>query len=569
MSEEKDKLQPALVTTGGKCLRCKGEKYVGSLHWAFPTICQLCHGTGQKAQPKMDATLLGRVIERDCADIGERIPSQKAQPESEVKPCAQKKQPDLVIATSALEQQPKKSSQNTEVSQIGTKPTSASNAAPKVQPSGAANLQFEEVRCCPSCGVRIDGAANLEPLPESVETLPMDDPRWGDVVKGINNYDHSIHNNPDACAWARFFMETKARVPTIADDEGCMIGWFANAMMAMHDFMEGKRKKESANLSSEDAEKAKGWIAVDLDGTLAHYNGWINEEHIGEPVPLMADRVRAWLVEGKDVRIFTARADGGLVAIQMGNPEGEKFKDLSRITRIIQDWTEKHFGVRLPVTNRKDYGMVELWDDRCMQVIPNTGVALKDKRQIRQRVIEMEALLASQSEENAKLRQDAANYRQHWQDEVARHFAAQESLTKLRQELEAMISDRNNWREKAMTEQANVMQLETDLLQCDPERTGEKITELRQELAEAERVRDRNWKNLIEARRQVDSAKSQLTEAQQQRDAAVADKDRVEKVTSELIVAITLWIPQQGNVHLINRLNSAINLARAQAKEGK
>lgn len=39
--------------------------------------------------------------------------------------------------------------------------------------------------------------------------------------------------------------------------------------------------------------------------------------------------------------------------------------------------------------------------------------------------------------ENDKLRQDAANYRQHWQDEVARHFAAQESLIELRQELAA------------------------------------------------------------------------------------------------------------------------------------
>ena len=25
----------------------------------------------------------------------------------------------------------------------------------------------------------------------------------------------------------------------------------------------------------------------------------------------------------------------------------------------------------------KDLGMIELWDDRCVQVIPNTGVALQ------------------------------------------------------------------------------------------------------------------------------------------------------------------------------------------------
>lgn len=120
-----------------------------------------------------------------------------------------------------------------------------------------------------------------------------------------------------------------------------------------------------------------GWIAVDLDGTLAEYHGWISEEHIGSPIQEMAQKVRGWIAEGKDVRIFTARADGGEVAIAMGNPEGAKFRDIGRITTIIQDWTEKHFGVRLPVTNKKDYGMVELWDDRCKQVFRNTGVSIE------------------------------------------------------------------------------------------------------------------------------------------------------------------------------------------------
>jgi hypothetical protein len=116
-----------------------------------------------------------------------------------------------------------------------------------------------------------------------------------------------------------------------------------------------------------------GWIGVDLDGTLAHYDGWVHETHIGDPIPIMANRVRAWLADGRDVRIFTARADGGDVAVAMGNPAGEAFRDVQRIIGIIQDWTEQHFGVRLPVTNKKDYGMVELWDDRAVQVVPNTG----------------------------------------------------------------------------------------------------------------------------------------------------------------------------------------------------
>lgn len=54
------------------------------------------------------------------------------------------------------------------------------------------------------------------------------------------DYDMSIHTNPDARAWAKFYIETKAGFeadnPGVRyDDEAMMIGWFANAMMAMHD----------------------------------------------------------------------------------------------------------------------------------------------------------------------------------------------------------------------------------------------------------------------------------------------------------------------------------------------
>lgn len=103
-----------------------------------------------------------------------------------------------------------------------------------------------------------------------------------------------------------------------------------------------------------------GWIGVDLDGTLAHYEGW-NGGKIGQPIPLMADRVNAWLAAEKEVRIFTAR---------VGVP-GEEC-DFER-TRI-QDWTLEHFGVRLPMTATKDFAMIELWDDRAIQVKINSGV---------------------------------------------------------------------------------------------------------------------------------------------------------------------------------------------------
>lgn len=98
-----------------------------------------------------------------------------------------------------------------------------------------------------------------------------------------------------------------------------------------------------------------GTIAVDLDGTLAEYDKWRGIDHIGEPVPLMAARVHQWLKEGIHVVIFTARAS---------TPEAVPY---------INAWTKKHFGKSLPVTNKKTFDIIEMWDDRAVQVIPNTG----------------------------------------------------------------------------------------------------------------------------------------------------------------------------------------------------
>lgn len=122
-----------------------------------------------------------------------------------------------------------------------------------------------------------------------------------------------------------------------------------------------------------------GWIAVDLDGTLAKYDEGSPATHIGEPIPLMLARVKLWLLEGRDVRIFTARVDGGEVALSMGNPAGEAYRDADKVRDEIRAWCRIHLGQELPITNQKDYGMVELWDDRCVQVIINTGVRADGK----------------------------------------------------------------------------------------------------------------------------------------------------------------------------------------------
>lgn len=61
------------------------------------------------------------------------------------------------------------------------------------------------------------------------------------------DYDLSIHQNPDARAWAKFFMETKNKNPNYVIDEEIMIAWFANAMMAMHDHLMSKNEWNKEN----------------------------------------------------------------------------------------------------------------------------------------------------------------------------------------------------------------------------------------------------------------------------------------------------------------------------------
>lgn len=99
-----------------------------------------------------------------------------------------------------------------------------------------------------------------------------------------------------------------------------------------------------------------------MDGTLAHYDEWASDTHIGEPVPLMVSRVKEWRQAGIEVRVFTAR---------IGETKDDRNPEVVR--QHIAAWCLRHIGEVLPVTNLKDFGMIELWDDRAVCVEKNTG----------------------------------------------------------------------------------------------------------------------------------------------------------------------------------------------------
>ena len=111
--------------------------------------------------------------------------------------------------------------------------------------------------------------------------------------------------------------------------------------------------------------KTKGpWVGFDLDGTLAEHGKYQGPDHIGTMIQKMKAILIEWLKQGYRVKIMTAR---------MGHAES---RDEART--IIQDWLEANGLPRLEVTCKKDYKMIRLYDDRAVQVIPNTGVTLEE-----------------------------------------------------------------------------------------------------------------------------------------------------------------------------------------------
>ncbi len=105
----------------------------------------------------------------------------------------------------------------------------------------------------------------------------------------------------------------------------------------------------------------KVWIGMDLDGTLAHQDRNATYDKVGEPVPAMMTLVRKMIRSGVRVKIFTARAQ---------DPEQ---------LPIIRQWLRENHLPELEITNVKDYNMLRLYDDRCIQVEKNTGRLIVDE----------------------------------------------------------------------------------------------------------------------------------------------------------------------------------------------
>ena len=109
---------------------------------------------------------------------------------------------------------------------------------------------------------------------------------------------------------------------------------------------------------------------VDLDGTLAEYDGWKGHLHIGNPIPKMLKRVLRWIKQEDEVVIFTARI----------SPESRftKAKDVEETIKAVEDWCVKYIGQKLKVTCEKGY-FDKCYDDRSEHISRNKGMTREER----------------------------------------------------------------------------------------------------------------------------------------------------------------------------------------------
>ena len=156
-------------------------------------------------------------------------------------------------------------------------------------------------------------------------------------------------------------------------------------------------------------EQDEGWYGFDLDGTLAKYDGWKGIGNIGEPIKPMVDLIKSMHDEGKVVKIMTARVSPRENPEELDNPYDKRpeyaprpgpvdadrgvlfsFYDRNkwRADDFIADWCQHYLGFIPEIVYQKDHLMLELYDDRVKQVVPNEGWLVEDiAASKRQRVV--------------------------------------------------------------------------------------------------------------------------------------------------------------------------------------
>lgn len=131
----------------------------------------------------------------------------------------------------------------------------------------------------------------------------------------------------------------------------------------------------------------QGWYGFDLDGTLAVYDHWRGIDHIGAPVAKTVRLMKRMHEDRLRVKILTARVSPRTNPETMANPYLENRWCIESpddmpwalnpkvwtAREFVQDWCWRVLGFVPEITHEKDHLMLNLFDDRVVQVEPNTG----------------------------------------------------------------------------------------------------------------------------------------------------------------------------------------------------
>ena len=104
------------------------------------------------------------------------------------------------------------------------------------------------------------------------------------------------------------------------------------------------------------------WIGFDLDGTLAKYDQFRGDEHIGDPIKKTVDLAIRFRDSGFKIKIVTARVSSD-----------RSTNTITQQVRAIKKWCADNLGFIPEVTAEKDYMMMALFDDRAIRVERNEG----------------------------------------------------------------------------------------------------------------------------------------------------------------------------------------------------
>ena len=135
-------------------------------------------------------------------------------------------------------------------------------------------------------------------------------------------------------------------------------------------------KDEAMDIINKARERYKklAWIGVDLDGTLAQHSNSVFS--IGKPIKKMVDRVKEWHKEEITVKIVTARVSmNKIMSIESNIVPTKRF--VEKQVKMISLWCQEHLGFIPEITDKKDFNMVQLWDDKAVTVNPKTGAIIK------------------------------------------------------------------------------------------------------------------------------------------------------------------------------------------------